>query len=110
MKATIQEAAKEFLDMELFACEDEFLKVNSDGTATLYDSEEAIMIIKGAVCSADDETCANGLVMKSDKTLEMGGQPVKQVLVKSTHKNKQLSWPFAEDAIKLRYKVAHSLN
>lgn len=110
-KSEIQKAAKDYLEMDLFSCEDEYFKVNSDGTATLYDSgNETIMTINGAVCSDDDDSCVNGLMMKSDKTLEMGGKPVKQILVKNTHKNKQLSWPFEEDPAKLRYKVVYSLN
>ncbi len=110
-KSEIQKAAKDYLEMDLFSCEDEFFKVNSDGTATLYDSgNETVMTINGAVCSDDDDSCVNGLMMKSDKTLMMGGKPVKQILVKNTHKNKQLSWPFEEDPAKLRYKVVYSLN
>ena len=107
MKSTIQGAA-DALGLELFTCEDQYFSVNFDGTATLSDSSgEAIMTIEGAVCSDDDNTCVNGLMMKSDKTLVMGGKPVKQVLVKNTHKSKKLSWPFEEDPVRLRYKTVY---
>ena len=106
MKKAIQETAKTLFDTELFSCQDEFLRINSDGTATLYDSErKAVMILKGGVCGSK-ESCVNGLVMKgSDRSLEMGGKPVRQVLVRRSNKNKKLSWPFEEAPTKLKYKT-----
>ena len=100
----------------LFSCEDEFLRVNTDGTAEVLDSElKPIMLLKGGVCGTgdnnanDDDDCVDGLVMKgSDGTLVLGGKPVKQVLIrnKSDRDRKLSPWPFAAEPAKLKYKVA----
>ena len=115
-------AAPDFL-----SCENEFLYVNYDGTVALYDSNRQVtMLLTGDLCSSnnnngndngndddDDDgdksssSCVDGLVMNgNDKTLEMGGKTIKQVLVRKSNRNKNLSpWPFEEEPAKLRYKI-----
>jgi len=123
-----KETAKNFLAVapEFLSCQDEFLRVNYDGTITLYDSNRQVsMILRGNRCSSkndDDDNgvgrererdepsspaCVDGLVMTSnDKTLRMGGKPIKQVIVRKSHRDKKLSpWPLEEEPAKLRYKV-----
>jgi len=121
-----ENAAPDFL-----SCQDEFLYVSRDGTTvTLYDSNHDVTMILtgGDLCSNsnsnnngnqnDNENenndngngkkpCVDGLVMNDDdKTLEMGGKTIKQVLVQKSHRSKKLSpWPFEEEPAKLRYKI-----
>jgi hypothetical protein len=100
----------ERVEPEFLSCQDQFLRVHYDGTATLYDSEkQAVMILKGDVCdpqNASTSNCVHGLVMKgSDKTLKMGDTSMKQVLVRKSYSHKQLSpWPFVEEPARLKYK------
>ena len=107
MKKAISSAAKDLFDAQLFSCQDAFLKVNRDGTATLYDEDgQTVMVLKGGVCETSD--CVSGLVMKgTDMSLELGGKPVRQALVRKSHKNHKLApWPFEAEPNKLKYKVA----
>lgn len=116
MKSTARNIFKnipyyESVEPEFLSCQDKFLRVNYDGTATLYDSDkQAVMILTGEVCDNQKTSalnCVNGLVMKgSDKTLNMGGKSIKQVLVRKSYSDKKLSpWPFEEEPAKLKYKV-----
>ena len=91
-------------------CEDEFMSYNSDGTVTLMDAHREInMILLGGMCSTDDATCVNALVMKEDKTLEMSGKAIKKVLVRKSHQGQKLSpWPFKEEPSKFQYKTGSS--
>mmetsp|Transcript_4749 Transcript_4749/g.10443 ORF Transcript_4749/g.10443 Transcript_4749/m.10443 type:complete len:528 (+) Transcript_4749:141-1724(+) len=118
-----KQTAKIFLDSidknvapEFLSCQDEFLRVNYDGTVTLYDSNRQVsMILRGDLCtnnrSKNDEksssACIDGLMMtRNDKTLRMGGKPIKQVAARKSHRNKKLfPWPLEEEPAKLRYKV-----
>ncbi len=104
-KSGMASVAKNIFDKELFSCQDEFLRVNRDGTATLYDEDrQVVMVLRGGLCETSD--CVKGLVMKgSDKSLVLGGKPVRQALVRKSHKTKKLLWPFEEEP-KLKYKVA----
>lgn len=116
MKSTARNIFKTFpfyesVAPEFLACQDKFLRVNYDGTATLYGSDkQAIMILTGDVCDSQQTSalnCVNGLVMNgSDKTLKMGGKVVKQVVVRKSYSDKKLApWPFEEEPAKLKYKV-----
>jgi len=93
-------------------CEDEYLSYKSDGTITLMNvNHESFMILSGSadICSSDDTSCVNGLVMKEDKTLEVNGKAIKQALVLSSHQGQKLSpWPFEEEPKKLQYKTGSS--
>mmetsp|Transcript_27382 Transcript_27382/g.64150 ORF Transcript_27382/g.64150 Transcript_27382/m.64150 type:complete len:469 (-) Transcript_27382:304-1710(-) len=95
---------------DVLTCEDEFLRVNYDGTVALYDSNrQPFLILKGEVCDDKDSgnDCRNGLFMDAtDKMLFMGGKPLKQAVVRKSNQKKKLSpWPFEEEPVKLKYKI-----
>ena len=102
----------ENLEPQILSCQDEFLHVAKDGTATIYNAEkQAVLVLEGAVCTPRVPGCVNGLVMKGDnKSLEIGGKPVKQATVLKSYKTQQLSpWPFEEEPTRLRYKTVSEL-
>ena len=82
-------------------CESSFLKVNNDGTVSLYDEDhELAALLAGDVCK--EEGCVDGLEFKPNGMVYIGGKRVRTAQV---YKDKfSLSpWPFA-DAPKLGTK------
>lgn len=107
------------------SCEPEYLTVSSDGsrvTITDADGEVTLAIRNGHVCGTTnnnnnrrtDDTdagvgCVSGLVMTEQKTLLMGGRPVRTATVyynsndPKRYRTRFLSpWPFVEEPAKLK--------
>lgn len=98
-------------------CQPEYLLVSSDGSrVTITDANgDVTFLMDGHVCppttanqSSSSSSCVDGLVMTDQKTLMMGGKPVRFATVLYTKDRKKESllspWPFVEEPIKLKIK------
>ena len=75
-----------------------------DGVLSLFDAKgELEWKMEGAVCKSE-ESCINGLEMREDKTLAIGGKVVQWVNVKK-HAEPISPWPFE---VQPKLKVIHA--
>lgn len=87
------------------SCEKAHLEVQP-GIVSYYEDKELAWVIHGSVCPDDrikDKTCINGLEFKEDRTLWLGGDPVKWLERHSQTGPKDaimaylVPWPFSEE-------------
>lgn len=87
------------------SCDNAYLQMGDDGVLSLFDSHgELEWKMDGAICESDD--CINGLEMKKDGKLAIGGKPIQWVNVKKNAEDIS-PWPFA---IEPKLKVIHARN
>jgi hypothetical protein len=85
------------------------LRVEADQVSMRDGNNNLVWILHGNPCppstaNNSDEECVNGLEFKKDKTLAMGGKPIKWL---ETFTTTQLSpWPFAEEPIVKTWKAS----
>ena len=79
-------------------CENAHVTVQA-GKVSMYDADNnPVFVIHGQTCSETDESCVPGLHFTRDKTLNMGGKPIKWV--EMYDKEATLSpWPFEEEPV-----------
>ena len=86
-------------------CEPAYLEVQS-GIVSYYEGKELAWVIHGRVCREDEiknKACLDGLEFKQDRTLWIGGEPIKWMEKytesgqKSTSADQLVPWPFYEE-------------
>lgn len=77
-------------------CKNAFLHMGRDGVVTLYEPDhEVVWQMFGATCPAGDNDCTDGLVMKENGIVTIGGKMVTTVSVKGSQMPQLSPWPFA---------------
>jgi hypothetical protein len=70
--------------------------MGENGVLTMYGPDQSVeWKIVGAVCSAGNRSCTDGLVVKDNGSLEIGGQAVTSVTVLG--RAPLAPWPLAEN-------------
>ena len=82
-------------------CKGAQLEVNADGSVAIFnDSNELDMLLVGAVCAGDSDSCVDGILLEEDGRVYIGGKVVKSI-ARFDSSVALTPWPF-EMAPKLR--------
>jgi hypothetical protein len=90
-----------------FCLDNASMRVEADKVSMYDGNDKLVWILHGTQCPTKvDATsdCVNGLEFKKDKTLAMGGKPIKWLETFTT--TRLAPWPFAEEPIVKTWKAA----
>ena len=93
-----------------FCLDNASMRVDGDKVSMYDGNDKLVWILHGTQCPPKDkgdndkDACVNGLEFKKDKTLAMGGKPIKWLETFTT--TRLAPWPFAEEPIVKTWKAA----